>query len=551
MIDRRWFRCAGACVVALGCASAGTARAQVVTVSVRSAEDLLSQARALLKAVDPDGARPALDAMDKLDEPGALKGLDRARPLTAFVDHPEPGAPSTGSVFVPVTDGKAFLKALEGFGLAVDDAPGVEGFSHKVSPRGGNAPPLYVLSAPPTGYVVLSTAPAGADRLRGIKPPALRPTRPGVLTAEVRLDRVPDQYKTQLLDGLERNAAGQRERKPGEDEPTYQGRLAGMTLVHDAVTAFVRDGREVSLDLDVDAKRGRLAMALGADAKPGTPTARSLATYGIRKSRFGGLTWAAVSLKGILPIPEALRVVIHQGIKAGRDKAADEKDGETRRLIGLLLDAVEPTLTGDDIDACVAVDGRTPGGGKGDTVVALFGVAVKDSKRIEGVFREAVAKGKPEGRGKVVLDFAKGDDGTPIHRVTLDPSGMKKDEFGEPWVFVALPEGAALAAVGEGGLAVIRRAMTTIKTPAPRAPQLGLDLAARRAPLYASGENREATQSAARDVFVGPNSGNDRIQVGLTSGKAGAILRLDADLPVLRFFFLVGSRQKDKARQDR
>ena len=143
MANRRWWRCAGVCVVALAAARGGEAGgAQVVTVTVKSAGDLLSQFRTLAKAADPASARQMLDGLDALENGGALKWLDRAKPVSAVADLVAAGARRAAAlpavtVFLPVTGRDEFLDGLKGFGFAVDDQPGAEGFSHKlVRPAG-------------------------------------------------------------------------------------------------------------------------------------------------------------------------------------------------------------------------------------------------------------------------------------------------------------------------------------------------------------------------------------------------------------------------------
>ncbi|MCA1685299.1 MAG: hypothetical protein LC745_04825, partial [Planctomycetia bacterium] len=221
------------------------------------------------------------------------------------------------------------------------------------------------------------------------------------------------------------------------------------------------------------------------------------------------------------------------------------------------LDALSPTLTGDSFDACVAMGSQAAAGkddGKGGTNVVLFGVALKDSIKVEAALREAIAKKvKPEDKGKVALDHARGADGTAIHRVTLDPKQLKGDEFGEPLMFLAFPEGAALAAVGGNGLAVMKQSLAALKKPAGGAapgPQVGLDFAAVGFSRLHTGENEAAFREAAKDVFQGKDAARDQLHIGLTGEAARLRLLLEADLPVVRFFVKVGViQQKAKAGQ--
>ena len=69
-------------------------------------------------------------------------------------------------------------------------------------------------------------------------------------------------------------------------------------------------------------------------------------------------------------------------------------------------------------------------------------------------------------------------------------------------MFLAFPVGAALAAVGGNGLAVIKRSLAALKKPAGSAapgPQVGLDFSAVRFAKVHMSENEAAFRAAAAD----------------------------------------------------
>ena len=154
----------------------------MVTVTVKSAGDLLNQFRTLARVADPEAARQVLDGLDALENGGALNWLNRAKPVLAMADliAQAPGGPPSMpvvTVLLPITGRDEFLDGLKAVGFDVDDKPGVEGFSHKFVPPGGAGQPVYLLSDPPAGYAVVTTVPAGAARLRAIKAADLKPAR--------------------------------------------------------------------------------------------------------------------------------------------------------------------------------------------------------------------------------------------------------------------------------------------------------------------------------------------------------------------------------------
>src|SRR5262245_45453426 len=84
---RRWIPCVLAFAAALAVTLAPRgAEAQVATVSVKSAGDLLTQFRALAGQLDAASSQAALQALDAIEDGGQLKGLDRGKPLAATLD---------------------------------------------------------------------------------------------------------------------------------------------------------------------------------------------------------------------------------------------------------------------------------------------------------------------------------------------------------------------------------------------------------------------------------------------------------------------------------
>ncbi len=552
MTNRRWSRGLGVCVAVFGLWNATRqAEAQLIAVTVKSTDDLLSQVRTLAKAAGPEAFKQVVDSLDALENGGVLKWLDRNRPIAATAGLTVAGQGAQvglpfANLFLPINNRDDFLDALKQLGFAVDDKPGVEGFSHKIVRPGGEGIAFYLLATPLAGYAVLTTAPGGAAALRAVKPDDLKPTRPGVLLASVRIDRFPPDYKRMLLSQIKQRNTAQRERKEGESDAAYAGRMAGITFVEDQFTALVRDGRELSLDANVDRDKEKFTLTMGLDALPDTRTAEALGALGTRQSRFLGVSPdAAVILRGVLPIPAPLRAQIKTAIESGRAQAGKDLDLETRQMIGLMFDALTPTLTGETIDACMTMEVV---GGKEKTNVVLFGVAVEGAEKVEAALREAIAKSKPEERKKIALDHSRVER-TAVHRVMLDPETVKPEEFGEPLMFLAFPEGAALATVGGQGLGTISQAITAIGKPAAAGPQVVLDVAAARFARLNNKDNQAAFQEAADEVFKGADATKDRLHLGLTGATGRATLKLDADLPVIRFLVQVGIIQQQQARE--
>src|SRR5262249_32249672 len=139
-------------VVLLGPAMPATAPAQTVVVTAKSIKDLAGDFEYLVKAVAPEGdanVGGVLDALKQFQAGDLVKGLDQPRGCGLAVTLPK-GFPNEGSpsivAAVPVNDLGAFLDSIRGLGIAVDDKPSVEGFSHKVTAPDGNTN-LFVLQS--------------------------------------------------------------------------------------------------------------------------------------------------------------------------------------------------------------------------------------------------------------------------------------------------------------------------------------------------------------------------------------------------------------------
>jgi hypothetical protein len=561
MSVRGYLTVLGAFIITLGVAPVTpSARGQVAQVTVSSLGELLTQCRTLASSVDAESAKLLVAALGALDKGGALKPLDRTRPLSAVLELiPSPLAGPTGfpvfTLFMPVKPQGDLLEALKALGATVEKNPGVAGFTHKVVLGNKKIPPAFLLESPPAGYAVLTTAPVSPAVLRAVNPARLKPARPGVLFACIRIDRIPEAAKRKTLDGAKAKNDASLGREEGESDRVYDARIAGARFAETLSESLFRDGRALSLDVNVDAKRGQLALGLGLEAKPGSPMANAFAYMVPRRSRLQSLSHgAAMSLAGVVPLSETAHGVLHQGVESLRDIAEEAKSANGRAAIHYLIDAIEPNLMGPAIETCVTVGAPAAQGGspgKAGSAVILAAMSLKDSRIVEEALRKAVAKAAtPTDLRLIALDHDRCVDGTMIHRfargpkpTNASPSGFDRNVLpviGEPVFFLAFPEGAGIMALGGDGSFAIKQAVATLRRPTP-APavaagsQISLDAATKRLAELPLGGNPDAYQQSARSAFPGAAADRDRVRLSLSGGPDRARLTLDADLPVLRF----------------
>ena len=184
--------------------SVGPASGQTVLVTAKPVTELSNDLESLIKSVAPEEntvAQAVLNALSQLKSGAMLKGLDRSRGFGLAITLPKEGGPPSVVAAVPVTDLKQLLGSLNDLGFAVNDQPGVPGFSHKVTAPNGN-PSVFVLQS--KGYALFSLVPAGVNQLKARDPASWKPKgRPETaLSIKVQLSEIPDAIKDQFLKAI-------------------------------------------------------------------------------------------------------------------------------------------------------------------------------------------------------------------------------------------------------------------------------------------------------------------------------------------------------------
>jgi hypothetical protein len=544
----------------LGPAMTATAPAQTIVVTAKSIKDLAGDLEYLIKAVAPEGdpnVERILGALRDFQAGDLVKGLDQSRGFGLAVTLPPDfpgGDPPSIVAAVPVTDLGAFLDSLKGLGIAVDDQPGVAGFSHKVTAPDGNTN-LFVLQS--KGYALFSLIP-GADKLKGLDPASWGPERrPGaVIAARVRIAELPKALKDQFLEQFKASLDQQEQRKPGEKDAEYQGRIAAQKAGEATITALVRDGDSIAMALDVDRKNSEMSLDLTIAAKPGTETAGALRGFGSRRSRFEGLGGGGpLAFWANIPVAKVLREGFARGFNAAqKTEPAGLDTPEKRELYARLMELLKSNFDADDFDGGLAFRRNTTEGGAPTRYTVLTGLKVRDGKAFDRWFRDSVAQFKPDDpKFQFTLDVAKAADGTAIHQLTgpFDKNDANMGRvLGKAALAVAFRDDAILAAFGEDGVAAVRRGLEMISS--PPTPDSGsaepVALVARLSGFDAlpdTQKEREAYRRAAAEAFRGEAAKRDRIRMAI-SGEGDAIrLHLGVDVPALKFLAAVGQAMKN------
>ena len=337
---RSGFRVFGAGLLGLLLCS-GIASAQAVVLTTRSATELAEHVEILTKSAglaDEQVGETILNVLKQIKSGAILKGLDRGRGLGFALSFPKDfpnGGPPTAVLAVPISDLASFMDSLKDLGLTVDDQPGVPGFSHQVSAPNGN-PTIFVLQS--KGYAICSPLPAAAETLRAIEPSSWAPKGgpAKALSLVVRLSEFPEQVKQLILNNMEAQTAKDRERRPGEQEREYRGRIAGQNVAHDFFNCIVLQAKEIVLNLDLDQKVSQLSLEASINALPNTSLEKALKALTSRRSRFQSMALeSAAAAWGSFSIPTEFRDLLVRGLEEQFKDTADRCQPPRRRSYSL------------------------------------------------------------------------------------------------------------------------------------------------------------------------------------------------------------------------
>jgi hypothetical protein len=468
------------------------------------------------------------DKADQVDE--LLKvyvkdsGVDTKRPLGGYGWINNLMTEPTFVFVVPITNQKAFVKKLDGFGYVPKEESGVYTLAAPVG-----KPDMYLRFANDYAYVANEKA-AVKDATKLLAPGLVfDPADKAALSAIVRFGQIPKTVRDDIID----NAMNVLELfKQAKDETDAQAKFkaALLTSFGDSLKQVLNEGNELALRLDVDQKGGEITADFSLSGQPTSKLAKSIADLGNSKSLFAGALGsdAAMSLLINASMSDSLKKAAGPVIDEGIEKALrEEKKEENKVLAEKFLKVLTPTLKSGELDTAITMRGPS----KNDKYSMVFGIKIKDGAAVDKTFRD-IAKGlKKEEQERIFFDAEK--IGTiNVHKldVAKDVDKKAKEMFGDGPLYLAIRSDAAYFAFGDGALVSLKEALSAKPG---IAPVVQLEISISRFSKVMAIEDPDIAK-AAKEAF-GSGKANDRLRVTLEGGKS-LRTRFVMKSDVLRFF---------------
>jgi hypothetical protein len=490
---------------------------------LRPIDNLQADVKYLLKQAGQGDKADLVDGW--LNEYVKNSGVDTKRPLGGYGWIKDLMREPTFVFVVPITNQKAFVKKLDGFGYDPKEESGVYKL---VAPVGKTD--MYLRFANDYAYVA-NEKDSVKDATKLLAPGLVfDPADKAALSAIVRFGQIPKAVRDDISD----NATSLLEllKRGGKDETEAQEKFKNALLksIGDSLKQVLNEGNELALRLDVDQKGGEITADFSLSGQPTSKLAKSIADLGNSKSLFAGALGsdAAMSLLINASMSDSLKKAAGPVIDEGIEKALrEEKKEENKVLAEKFLKVLTPTLKSGELDTAITMRGP----GKNDKYSMVFGIKIKDGAAVDKTFRD-IAKGlKKEEQERIFFDAEK--IGTiNVHKldVAKDVDKKAKEMFGDGPLYLAIRADAAYFAFGDGALVSLKDALSAKPG---IAPVVQFEMSISRFAKVMAIEDPDIAK-AAKEAF-GSGKANDRLRVTLEGGKS-LRTRFVIKSDVLRFF---------------
>ncbi|HEV8063128.1 MAG TPA: hypothetical protein VGP68_24820 [Gemmataceae bacterium] len=504
-----------------------------IQIRLKSLDRTLDDLKFFLASVGQEGAFMQLDEARKGPLAGAFDAIDAKKPWALYGHVKADLMESAGVLLVPVTSEKAFLSLLENVAHL---KPTKDGDYYMVQPD--NVPlnqPIYFRFA--EGYACAAVGNKDALKKGSLILPSAIFAKPisGSLDMHFRVDLVPNEYKQMLLGTAEVQLAEAQEKPlPGENEAQRRGRIMGMKAFGQMFSAMMKDGTDISLDVDISREHDHFGFGMGFGAKPGSDLAKKIATLTAGKSLFAGWINPAspASFVSHAPLGEDGQKMVELMFTEGLANLA--KQGAHEKTISeKVKKALEPTIKAKSVD--VGLDWRGPSASGHYTLVA--GVKVVDGDKVESLVKELLNEAPEKERAMIKLDASSIGE-YKVHRLdvasTFDANARKI--LGDNPIYFSFRKDAVFLVLGDNGLAALGEAIQGSPAAAPLVRGTlnlkGLVPLMKQSDPRAEGLAKDAFSKAGDDAITFTVQGGDSLQ-----------MRLEAKGPVIKFMAGMGNKK--------
>ena len=525
-----------------------------VLVRVQSVNDLLKTAD-YVGTLLPEDARNQLKqgtdfARALIDDKTGLAGVNVKEPIGLYVTFGEEfdGTPPV-VVLIPIADREAFLNTLEQQGMLKIEAPKDKDGVYKTEPQ--QSPfPVYFRFANGYAYATVGDA-ANIDTKTLARPADVLGGRPEhLVSATVRIDRLPDGLKKMAIAGIENALAN------GKDQPVPNETPAMKEFKEkfiDTIAANIKDvldsGEEAALRLNVDPKGDEFALELELTGVKGKKLAKDIQSIRDNKSVVGGALAAtdpAFSWNLSVSLPAGLKKswgpVADDAMAQGLKEA--NIPGEMLAKAEPLMNALKPTVKAGELDVGFAFVGPD----KDDKYTLVAGLKVAEGKKLDGVMKEAMKELPPEASGLLKLDEETLPGGVKLHRVLLADQFEKEPKaakvFGKSDAYLAFRDDLLVVAIGAGAKEAVKKAVAS-KPADIGIVRLQVHMARLAALMGDDAQQLAAAKAAAEKVFGKGGSKADLIKFSIDGGDS-LKLKVSAHGKAIQFLAEVGVGGKEK-----
>jgi hypothetical protein len=434
-----------------------------VLVRVQSVNDLIKTVEyigSLLPEEQAEKAKQGADFVKSLiDEKKGIEGIDVKHPIGLYATLTPEVTSSPVVALVPVADWDTLVAALKNrLMLEIKEKDGLYETTPPQSPV-----TVYFRYANDYAYVTVNDPeninpkilPKPADVLGG--------KAEHLISASIRIDRLPDQMKKMALGAIENQLAQAKEQAiPDETKAIKAFKEKGIDEVAANLKSLLDGGEEVALRLNVDTQGSEVSFELELKGTSGSKLAKDIASIREHKSVVGGAIApkdAAASLNISVALGAALKElfppVVDDVLELAKKKA--NIPGEIQTKAEPLLKALLPTVKAGELDFGAALHGPD----KDDKYTAVVGVKLVEGKKVEEAVKEIVKKElPPEASGLFELDAEKLDGGAMLHVVKvgqfIDEKGQKI--LGKSDLYVMFRDDLLVAAIGPGAKEALKKA---------------------------------------------------------------------------------------------